>query len=473
MSHVLIVDDEASICWGFRELLTDEGHEVTIAPSAEDALDAVAQRAPDAVLLDVRLPGMDGLSAMSELRARIGSAPVIVMTAFGDLDVAVRAVEGGAFEYLPKPFELEEVLSVLRRALSGSMGRTDPDVDDLESSESGLLIGTSLAMRQVFKEIALVAGSEVPVLITGESGTGKELVARAIHVNSARKSGPFLPVHLASLSPGVVESELFGHCQGAFTGAVRDRKGMFELASQGTLFLDEIAEATPALQVKLLRALESREITPVGDSRTVRTGARVLAATNRPIHERIRSGDFREDLYFRLGVFHIEIPPLRERQEDIPLLANHFLARRRGELFFSDDAMRELRSRSWPGNIRELKNAVERAAILARRGPILVEHLPSRTSSMETSPELDLRRSVQAWTERAVVSERQWLERGDFQERFLDATEGPFLAAVLKHCHANLSQAARWLGLHRATLRQRLRRHRLRDTGDVQGSHLD
>ncbi|HEV7999522.1 MAG TPA: sigma-54 dependent transcriptional regulator, partial [Planctomycetaceae bacterium] len=282
MSHVLIVDDEPSICWGFRELLAEEGYEVSVASSAEEALELAESALPDAVVLDVRLPGRDGLSTIQDLRRRIGAAPIIVITAFGNLETAVRALEEGAYDYLTKPFDLEQISEVLRRALRRSSTIAAPANDD-RSIAPETFIGTSPAMQAVFKQIALVAPSDVPVLITGESGTGKELVAQAVHRHSRRREAPFLPTCLAALSPGLIESELFGHVRGAFTGAEQARQGLLELADGGTVFLDEIGDVPLPVQVKLLRAFEQHEVTPVGDARSRRSDFRVLAATNRPL----------------------------------------------------------------------------------------------------------------------------------------------------------------------------------------------
>ena len=310
MSSILIVDDEASICWAFRESLADEGHHVEVASSAEEGLRIVAAAPPDAVVLDIRLPGMDGLTAMKAFHDRIGSAPIIVITAFGNLETAVRAMEGGAFDYLVKPFDLDQATTVVKRALERRNAR-DIIADTQEAAGPETLIGTSPAMQDLFKSIALVAPADVPVLITGETGTGKELAARAIHRHSGRRHGPFVPICLAALSPSLVEGEIFGHLKGSFTGATQDRKGLLELASGGTVLLDEVGDIPTNLQVKLLRAIEHREVTPVGDARPRFTDIRVIAATNRPLSELMASGQFREDLFFRLSVFQIHLPPLR------------------------------------------------------------------------------------------------------------------------------------------------------------------
>ena len=464
MSHVLIVDDEPSICWGFREFLTDQGHDVSTAASAEEAFRLVEQQRPDAVVLDVRLPGLDGLSAIPKLRESIGEVPIIVITAFGNLDTAVRAVKQGAFDYLPKPFDLDQAAKIIGRALeSGQSDRADSNgAAEVQVGEA--LIGSSPVMQHVFKKIALAASADVPVLITGESGTGKELVARAIHNNSSRQDGPFLPVCLAALSSGVVESELFGHVKGAFTGATHDRRGLLELASGGTLLLDEIADTSAALQVKLLRTIEQQEITPVGDARLRPIDVRVVAATNRPLPELIAAGQFRDDLYFRLSVFHIHVPPLRERREDIRVLAEHFMHNCLGshqECRLSNEILEELRSRSWTGNVRELRNAIEHAAIVSRGNALRPEHLPPAASHAAVAADAGqlLSRQIADWAAREAAAAETESESAELHERFLNLVEPPLLDAVLKHCHNNRAAAAQMLGIHRTTLRQKLRRH--------------
>lgn len=468
MSRILVVDDEPSICWGFRELLTDEGHDVDTAASAEEAL-AIAEAArPDAVILDVRLPGLDGLSAMAPLRERTGDAPIVVITAFGDLKTAVDAVDKGAFDYLTKPFDLDRAAEVIRRALE----RSSSSITSVTPSptQEGQLLGASPPMQEVFKQIALAAGSDVPVLITGESGTGKELVARAIHVHSARRTGPFVPVCPAALSPTVIESELFGHVRGAFTGADRDRPGLLELAQRGTVLLDEIGDLPTALQVKLLRALEQREITPVGSTQPRSTDFRIVAATNRPLAEMIRRGEFREDLFFRLSVFQIELPPLRNRPDDIPLLAESFLQRLslpHAHKRFTNAALDALKSRPWRGNVRELRNAVERAAIMARGELIEPEHLPpiaNDRSNHRADDASRLRRLITRWTARRLHNKQSLEQEARLLDEFLALVEPPLLNSVLKKCGQNRTAAARILGVNRTTLREKLRRHGLDDS---------
>jgi two-component system nitrogen regulation response regulator GlnG len=469
MANVLIVDDEPSICWGIRELLVDDGHDVSVAPSAEEALAAADERRPDAVLLDVRLPGMDGLTALGQLRERIGDAPVIIMTAFGDLQTAVGSLESGAFDYLPKPFNLDDVARIVRQALDRGE-KTSGDPGAAADRTAPMLLGRSPAMQQVFKQIALAAQSQVPVLITGESGTGKELVAHAIHRHGPRRDGPFLPVCVPALSPQLIESELFGHVKGAFTGADAHRTGLLELAGGGTVFLDEIGDVAPPLQVKLLRAIEQQEITPVGGAQSRRTDFRVIAATNRPLGELRASGEFRADLYYRLSVFQIHLSPLRDRREDIAPLAEQFLlqagpggTRRR----FSEAALAELMRRPWAGNVRELRNVVERAAITARGDEIDVEHLPPAESLSGTGCSLaeQVRRYVSEWTRQELATSVDG-ESSDLYDRFLSVAEPALIETVMQHFGGNRAAAARELGIHRATLRERLKRAGLPTEGN-------
>jgi len=478
MSHILVIDDEPAICWSFREFLTDEGHTVTIAASAEEALRLTETLRPDVVVLDVRLPGMDGLTAIQHLRPKIGTAPIIVITAFGTLDTAVKALQQGAFDYLTKPFDLDQASAVMNRALSFAAQR--PNAQPLDKAQSRLktegenhliLVGTSPAMQRVFKQIAVVSAADVPVLITGESGTGKELIARLVHQHSSRKDKPFLAVSLAALNPGLIESELFGHVRGAFTGATEDRRGVFEYAENGTLLLDEIADTPLPVQVKLLRALENHEFAPVGDPRPRPTRVRILAATNRSFPELIAAGMFREDLFYRLSVFQIHLPPLRERLSDLPALAEHFLSNY-GEQSVPErltpEFLEALQTRPWAGNVRELRNAMEYAALLSRGGPLRSEHLPpplplAKSARESLSEDLDSKvaEAISQWASQAAETT---LAKGldhALYERLLQLIEPPLLKAVLSHCQNNRAAAAQLLGLHRGTLRQKLKSYEM------------
>jgi len=454
MSHVLIVDDEESICWGLKRLLQESGHSVAVASSAEEGLQHALRKTPDLVVLDVRLPGMDGLSAMQPLRQCAGQVPIVVITAFGSLDVAVSAMRNGAFDYLTKPFDLEQAANVIDRALAHRPLPKDNSAasDDAMHAE---LLGSSPAMQEVFKRIALVAPSDASVLITGESGTGKELVARAIHRHSRRAAEPFVPIHLASLSPTLVESELFGHERGSFTGAESARTGLLELAHGATVFFDEAGDIPPSVQVKLLRVLEQHEVTPVGSAQARATTFRVIAATNRAIDS--HSEALRRDLYFRLAAFEIHLPPLRERVQDIPLLAEAFLRRARSETTsatsFSPEAIGELSRRRWPGNVRQLRHAVEHGLLLARGRQIEVEHLPPSEPEQHVTAGDDLQTAVRNWTARQLASRAA---EGNIYQEFLARVEPSLFDVVLEQTTGNRAAAADLLGIHRATLRKKL-----------------
>jgi two-component system nitrogen regulation response regulator GlnG len=465
VSHILLVDDQESVCWALGQALTAEGHQVAVAPSAEEAFRLAADRRPDAVLLDVRLPGMDGLTALARLRELTGDAPVVVMTAFGNLATAVRAVEGGAFDYLAKPFDLSQALDAIGRALQ-RRNQPAPDAAEApaEAASPEEIVGRSPAMQAVFKRIALVAPRDSCVLITGESGTGKELVARAIHRYSPRRDRPFLPVHVAALNPNLVESELFGHVKGAFTGAAQARPGLLSLAEGGTVFLDELAEVPLPVQVKLLRVLEHNEVLPVGGSQPQALNIRILSATHQDLAQRTAAGHFRHDLFFRLNVFQIHLPPLRERPEDVPALAEHFLRRfEPGALPLPAATVRFLQSLPWFGNVRELRNALEHAAIVARGGPLLPEHFPTLTlRPAGSTPVEQLATAVRLWLEERIRA-AGGKAPADLYGELLRVTEPALLDEVMRRVQGNRWVAAGWLGLNRATVRKKLGLYGLTD----------
>ena len=453
MSRILIVDDEPAICWSLKERLKDQGHDVQIAPSVERAEILLDTFSPDVIVLDVRLPGKDGLSALPAFRQRFPNAPVIVMTAFGDLQTVVDAMNRGAFEYLVKPFELSEFLAVVSRALQ-PIGQAIPVTTT--KREGSQFIGHGPAMQAVFKQIALVAPTDFSVLITGETGTGKELAAEAIHRHSRRRSEPLLRVSLASLSPTIIESEMFGHVRGAFTGATEDRAGLFELADKGTIFLDEIGEIPLTIQVKLLRVLESHRFTRVGSGDERTSNARLIAATNRNLPQMIAEGTFREDLYHRLKVFSIELPPLRSRREDLRALVEYFLATQSApattEGFWS-----EIEGRPWNGNVRELRNAIDHAVVVARGGPLMAAHLPAAVVNQLklSDPGELLQTAIGLWV-RQQLAEAGAESQTDLYRRFLTSAESALFSEILDHTQQNRSAAAKLLGVDRATLRSKL-----------------
>ncbi|MCI0458052.1 MAG: sigma-54 dependent transcriptional regulator [Gemmataceae bacterium] len=459
MSHILIVDDEEAVCWALQRALTREGHRVAVASSAEEAFQVAPRQPFDAVVLDVRLPGLDGLSALGRLRELTHDAPVIVVTAFGNLTTAVSAVQGGAFDYLAKPFDLDQALEVIARALQrrALQGQAAQDNGTALAESPEEIVGHSPAMQSVFKRIALVAPRASCVLITGESGTGKELVARAVHRYSSRCERPFLPVHVAALNPSLVESELFGHVKGAFTGAAQTRPGLLSLADGGTIFLDELADIPLPVQVKLLRVLEHNEVLPVGSNQAHTLNVRVLAATHQDLERRVAEGSFRHDLFFRLNVFQIHLPPLRERREDILPLAEHFLRRfEPGALPLLPPTATFLTNQPWLGNVRELRNALEHAVIVARGGPLLPEHFPALNPSLSpATPAEQLATAVRSWLLDRLKGGKS-VAPTDLYPELLRCVEPALLDEVMRRVNGNRWVAAQWLGLNRATVRKKL-----------------
>jgi two-component system, NtrC family, nitrogen regulation response regulator GlnG len=454
---VLIVDDEEAISWALRKAFERAGYQVGVAASAEAAFEIAGSIGVNAVILDVRLPGMDGLAALARLRQLTHDAPIIVVTAHGNLSTAVKAVEGGAFEYLPKPFDLSEALDAVARAVAISplpAAKAAP-LDDGEE-----IVGRSLAMQAVFKRIALVAPHDACVLITGESGSGKELVARALHRHSSRRDKPFLPVHVAALNPNLVESELFGHVKGAFTGAGQAKPGLLALADGGTVFLDELADIALPVQAKLLRVLEHQEVTPVGANQPIRINVRILSATHQDLSAAVHAGQFRHDLYFRLNVFEVRLPALRDRLDDVPLLAEHFLGRFGGKsVRLPPETLAFLQARPWAGNVRELRNALEHAAIVSRGNVLLPEDFPPPLSIAQQDVPAQIARLIEEWVqERAKLAKEMGPD--NLYEEMLRLVEPPLIDEVLRQVNGNRLAAARWLGLARATLRKMIQRYR-------------
>ncbi|HZE95947.1 MAG TPA: sigma-54 dependent transcriptional regulator [Planctomycetota bacterium] len=455
MAKVLVVDDEESIIWIFRKLVEGLGHEFLAAATGEKGIEAAASGQPDVVFMDVKLPGMDGLAALVEVRRVAPRAKFIVMTAHGTLDTAVRAMKLGAVEYLSKPVDLDQARALIQGSLKGAgMSR---EVESLRKAGGlGGIVGRSAQMQEVFKKIAAVAGSDASVLLIGESGTGKELLARAVHYNSARSGGPFEAINCASIPETLLESELFGHEKGAFTGAVRLKPGKFEVAGGGTVFLDEIGEISPAAQVKLLRFLEERRFERVGGTEPVAVDVRIVSATNQNLDVRVREGRFREDLFFRLNVVRVDIPPLRERRDDIPALVAHFLDLARGA-GVTADALELLKNHSWPGNVRELRNAIERGAVLARGTPIRPEHLPETVTSPRPLGESDIDARVRELVEKLVSQGMP----GDLYHAVEARWEKALLRRVLEQTGSNQVKAAELLGINRMTLRKKMEQYGL------------
>jgi DNA-binding NtrC family response regulator len=445
--RILVVDDDASIRQTFEQHLAGASYDVVSAASAEQALNRLAELDPGLLITDVRMPGIDGLELLDRVREVRPETAVVVITAHEDMASAVRAMKAGAYDYLVKPLDLDHIDMVVERAFRDRALRrrvAQRAEEEAEEYALGRLVGRDGRMIEIYKLIGTLATARTPVFIRGETGTGKEVIARAIHYASSAAGEPFVAVNCTALPEPLLESELFGHVRGAFTGAVGDRRGRFELAGAGTIFLDEIGDISPAFQAKLLRVLQEHEFQPVGSERVQRTEARVIAATHRPIEERVRSGAFREDLYFRLRVVEIDVPPLRDRRGDIPILAE-FLAERiaralhRSAVVIPTAVMHALETYHWPGNVRELENALTRAIVLARGPALALEHLaldgariaPADAAASATTP----------------------------ADPSLAAAERGHVLRILRATSGNKRQAARLLRITRPRLDRLLDRH--------------
>ena len=454
-ARILIIDDDRAFRVGTGALLADEGYEVEAAPSGNEGLEKLRDEQFDMVLLDLRMEGRTGLSVLEELRQGGNDVPVLMLTGFATVDSAVAALKLGADDYLTKPCDN----ALLRSKIKSILARREP----ILGAGASRIVGTSNKMREVKRAIARVAPTESTVLLRGATGTGKELIARALHEESPRRSRPYLAVNCSALAEGLLESELFGHARGAFTGAVNERKGLFEEANGGTVFLDEIGDVSPAMQAKLLRVLQEREIVRVGTSRAMQVDVRVVAATHRDLEGMVDEGTFRKDLYFRLKVFQIRVPELKDRPEDVPALAGAALARwnervephrRIGGI--SDEAVAVMEAYDWPGNVRELMTAVEYACIVCEGGRILAHHLPEElregAAAGVSSSNGDGRRP--AADTRAPEAAKRYVAPDADAER-------EAILHALEEADGNRTRAAAALGMGRTTLWQKLKEYGL------------
>lgn len=444
-NRILIIEDDKRLREVLKKILDREGFDVEISGDGAGGITEIKQDFFDIALTDLKMPGMDGIEVLKAIKKISPQTYVVVMTAYGTIDSAVEAMKNGAFDYITKPFKTEEILIVIQKVLEDRDLRKKityltEQVEQRHKFEN--IIGKSKTMQDVFEMIRRVSKTDTTVLITGKTGTGKELVAKAIHFNSKRKEKPFVVVNSSAIPETLLESELFGYIKGAFTGALRDKRGLFQEAHEGTLFLDEIGEIPPSVQVKLLRAIEDQTITPVGGTKGEKVDIRLLAATNHELQEEVNKGSFRSDLYYRLRVMSIRLPELKERREDIPLLAKHFLKKYNNSLkkeirTISKETLNLLLDYDWPGNVRELEHAIERAVLVCDSEDILPEHLP---------PEIQFPEEIR-------------VRRAGEEGRSLETMEKEYIKMILKKTGGHKSNAASILGMDRRTLYRKLKKY--------------
>jgi two-component system response regulator AtoC len=448
---VLIVDDEQSLLESLEMFFSDGGYEVACAGSAGEGLESTSAFHPDVIILDIRLPDKDGFQVIEELRRQKNPTPIIMITAFHDMETTIKTVKLGAFEYIPKPIDVDELERAVRKALkvSSPLSRDTISLNGSLLYERQMIIGKSAAMKEIFKAVGRVSEHRVTVLIEGETGTGKELVAKAIHSHSSCKDDPFIVINCSTIVPTLLESELFGHEKGSFTGATNTKRGKVELAAQGTILLDEVGEIPLDVQAKLLRFLQEKEFERVGGEKKLYSNARIIAATNRDLRKMARAGQFREDLYYRLSVATIKLPPLRERKSDIPLLVDYLIVRINKELGLAirkveTNAMNSLMDYEWPGNVRELENVLTRAAMGTHGDVIDVETLAPLLSK------IDEQQAEAGVKPPGVALSLQEYER-------------EYILKVLNRTEWHLGRACEALGISRPTLRQKMREYGLRE----------
>jgi two-component system nitrogen regulation response regulator GlnG len=467
MKPVWIVDDDRSIRWVIEKALSREGIAFDSFASAQEALAALSGGAPEVLVSDIRMPGRSGLELLQVVKERHPAVPVIVMTAYSDLDSAVAAFQGGAFEYLPKPFDIDQAVDLIRRALEESRRETQVTEHDIEVKE---MLGQAPAMQEVFRAIGRLSQSSATVLITGESGTGKELVARALHRHSARAAKPFVAINTAAMPKDLLESELFGHERGSFTGAQQQRRGRFEQAEGGTLFLDEIGDMPPELQTRLLRVLSDGTFYRVGGHQQLKANVRVIAATHHNLESRVKEGSFREDLYHRLNVIRLRLPSLRERAEDVPLLARHFLASSAKQLGvdpkrLSEDALAHLARLPFPGNVRQLENLCHWLTVMAPGQVIDVGDLPAEFRGQAAAAASDWLAALEHEAERRLA-------RGE--TGILDSLTRQFERALITRALARTGgrriEAANLLGMGRNTITRKIQELGIEEKGSEQFS---
>jgi DNA-binding NtrC family response regulator len=457
---ILVIDDEMIVCESCKRILEEDGYEVETALSGMEAFEKMKEAHFDIVITDLKMPGIDGMEVLKRIRKEYQETVVIMITGFSTVETAIEAMKLGAFDYIPKPFTPDEVSIVVRKAIDQKNLLLENIYLRQELQEKyGFhnVVGKSKKMQEIYRIIAKVAPTDSTVLINGQSGTGKELIARAVHFNSPRREKQFVPVDCAVLSENLLESELFGHVRGSFTGAVTTKAGLFEVADGGTVFLDEVGNISLAIQAKLLRVLQEREFTPVGGTKTKKVDIRLIAATNKDLEKMIKEGTFREDLYYRLNIVPICLPSLKERQEDIPLLAVHFLKKYSEEMGkmtkgFAPEAMERLMRYSWPGNVRELENVIERTVVMMEEEIVRVEHLILPDQHEKES----LENPVPATSEELKEIKKQ------LREKVVEDVEKAFLINALERNQWNVTKASEEVGMLRPNFQALMRKYNLR-----------
>ena len=460
--RILVVDDEPIVCESCKRILGEEGYEVDIALSGQEAFEKMKRDTYDVVLTDLKMPGIDGMEVLRTLRKDYPETMVIMITGFSTVETAVEAMKLGAFDYIPKPFTPDEVSIVVKKAIERKSLLLENIYLRSELQEKyGFhnIVGKSKKMQEVYRTIVKVAPTDRTVMIYGQTGTGKELVARAIHYNSPRKDKPFVPVDCAVLAENLLESELFGHIRGSFTGAVTTKPGLFEVAEGGTVFLDEIGNISLSIQAKLLRVLQEREFTPVGGTTPKKVDIRIIAATNKDLEKMIKEETFREDLYYRLNIVPITLPGLKERQEDIPMLAMHFLNKYAEEMGksikgFTPAAMEKLVRYAWPGNVRELENIIERTIVMSEGEMVQPEHLPLPSEKADAEIEVP------------ETSEELKEIKKQLREKAVEDVEKAFILRALERNHWNVTRAAEEVGMLRPNFQAMMRKYGLRARED-------
>lgn len=456
-NHILVADDEPSMRFNLIELLEEEGYSILQASNGSEAIQLALEHNPLVVLMDIKMPELSGLQALKTIKKKAPQIPIIVFTAFGTSEKPIKAMKAGAFDYLEKPFDIDEFLSVVNAAVDQhrklhNVGQSNGDEQDSDwSAIEQQIVGSSKQMQEILKIIGKIAPKDTTVLVEGESGTGKEIIADAIYRHSSRSNGPFIKVNCGALPNNLLESELFGHEAGAFTGASKKHLGRFELADGGTIFLDEVNALSPATQIKLLRVLQNFTFERVGGEKTIKTNARVIAATNKNLKQEVENGNFREDLYYRLNVLNLEIPPLRERLEDIEALVKYFLKKYspNKKIVISEEALEYLKSYHWPGNVRELENTVERATVLMT-GNIL------QKQDLSISLKTDLSNIYESHTEEGNIP----------MQKIVQSVEKDLILKGLHRTNWNKSRAAKLLGINRRLLYSKIDQYDIEEDSD-------